>query len=107
MDDSRAGFPETETVLEVYPARAKDRGERKEERDSVRSRSGRNRRAYLGRCGGKEIVNLPVNLVCARQILHSTNLSLDKMVTVDCCWNSSGVHASGHELENGHLWTRR
>ena len=59
--------------------------------------------ANLGCCGGKEVVNLPVQILRAGQILHTANLRLNQVVTVDGGGDSGGVHASGHELKDGHL----
>ena len=64
-------------------------------------------RAYLSRGSRQEIVNLLVDSLCPLQILDTTNLSLDKMVTVDSGRHSGRVHARGHELEDGHLVSAR
>lgn len=53
--------------------------------------------------GRQEVVDLLVDVVGAGQILLTTDLSLDKMVTVDGGGSSNGGQACGHELENGHL----
>jgi hypothetical protein len=57
----------------------------------------------LGSSGGKEVVDLLVNLVGTSQILVTTNLGLNQVVTVDGGGGLDRVHTSGHELENGHL----
>lgn len=53
--------------------------------------------------GGKEVVDFLVDLIGAGQILLTTNLCLDKMVTVDGGGCSNRGQASGHELEDSHL----
>lgn len=53
--------------------------------------------------GGEEVVDLLVDLVGAGQILGAADLGLDEMVAVDSGRGGHGGHASGHELEDGHL----
>lgn len=57
----------------------------------------------LGASGGQEVVDLLVDVLSTGKILLTTNLSLNQVVTVDGGGGSDGGHASGHELENGHL----
>ena len=58
---------------------------------------------HLGGSSRQEVVNFPVDVYGALQVLDAADLGLDKMVTVNGGRNSSSVHACGHELENGHL----
>jgi hypothetical protein len=57
----------------------------------------------LGGRGGKEVVDLLVDLVSAGKILLTSNLGLNQVVTVDGGGSLDAVHASGHELQNSHL----
>lgn len=57
----------------------------------------------LGAGGGKEVVDLLVDVDGTVKILGATDLGLDQMVTVDGGRVSDGGHAGGHELEDGHL----
>jgi hypothetical protein len=57
----------------------------------------------LGARCRQEVVDFLVDVLSAGQILLSTDLSLDKMVTVDGGGSSNGGHASRHELEDSHL----
>lgn len=57
----------------------------------------------LGARGGKEVVDLLVDLVGTSKILVSTDLGLDQVVTVDSGRSSHGGHTSRHELQDGHL----
>jgi hypothetical protein len=57
----------------------------------------------LGGSGGKEVVDLLVDVVGTGQILLTTNLGLNQVVTVDGGGGLDGGHASGHELEDSHL----
>jgi hypothetical protein len=57
----------------------------------------------LGSSGGKEVVDLLVDLVGTSKILVTTNLGLNQVVTVDCGGSLDRIHASGHELEDSHL----
>lgn len=52
---------------------------------------------------GQEVIDFPVDVVGASQILRTANLSLDKMVAVHSGRGSDGRHASRHELQDGHL----
>jgi hypothetical protein len=58
---------------------------------------------HLGRGSGEEVIDLLVEIDSAGKVLFTANLRLDKVVTVDGGRNSRGVHARGHELEEGHL----
>jgi hypothetical protein len=101
MDDARAGLPETETVLKCGKE-----GEHKRDRPQKRAREWNDKAddvTYLGRCCRQEVVDLLVQANCPRKILHTADLSLDKMVAVDGGWDGGSVHASGHELEKRHL----
>jgi hypothetical protein len=53
--------------------------------------------------GGKEVVDLLVDVDGAGQILLVANLGLDEMVAVDGGGSGHRGHAGGHELEDGHL----
>ena len=90
VDDTGAGFPETNAIL--VPGRDKQLGAHQTEPGT--DLSGR---------GGKEVVNLLVDVNGTGKILDTANLRLDKMVAVDCGRNSRSRKASGHELEDGHL----
>ncbi|KAI6755925.1 hypothetical protein HG531_005031 [Fusarium graminearum] len=57
----------------------------------------------LGTGSGKEVVNLLVDVNSASKILGTTDLSLNQVVTVDSGGVGNLVHASRHELEDGHL----
>lgn len=57
----------------------------------------------LGSGGGKEIVDLLVDVNGTGQILGAADLSLNQMVTVDGGGGGNRGHTSRHELENGHL----
>lgn len=57
----------------------------------------------LGGRGGKEVVDLLVDVVGTSKILLTSNLGLNQVVTVDGGGGLDAVHASGHELKNGHL----
>lgn len=57
----------------------------------------------LGAGGGKEVVDLLVDVDSALEILLTTNLGLNQVVAVDGGGIGNGGHASGHELEDGHL----
>ncbi|KAI6748464.1 hypothetical protein HG530_015500 [Fusarium avenaceum] len=57
----------------------------------------------LGTSSRKEVVNLLVNVNSAGKILSTTDLGLNQVVTVDSGGVGNLVHASGHELEDGHL----
>jgi ABC-type transporter Mla MlaB component len=57
----------------------------------------------LGTGSREEVVNLLVDVNSTSKILSTTNLSLNQVVTVDSSRVGNLVHASGHELENGHL----
>ena len=57
----------------------------------------------LGSGGGQEVVDLLVNVVGTSQILLTTNLGLNQVVTVDSGRSLNGGHAGGHELEDSHL----
>lgn len=57
----------------------------------------------LGAGGGKEVVDLLVDVDSALEILLTTNLGLNQVVAVDGGGVGNGGHASGHELEDGHL----
>lgn len=57
----------------------------------------------LGSSGGKKVVDLLVDLIGTSQILFTSNLSLNQVVTVDGGRGSDGRHASRHELKDGHL----
>ena len=63
--------------------------------------------ANLGCCGGKEVVDLLVEVLCARQVLNTANLGLNQVVTVHGRGDSGCVHASRHELEESHLYILR
>ena len=90
VNDTRTGSPEAHTVLNTFTVKKTDAYEYK-------------MHTYLSRGSCQKVVNLLVKILRALQILHTTGLSFDKMVTVDSGGNSSGVHAGRHELENGHL----
>lgn len=60
-------------------------------------------KTVLGGCGGQKVVDFPVDVNGTGQILNTADLSLDEMVAVDSGGDGSGVHTSGHELEEGHL----
>jgi hypothetical protein len=55
-----------------------------------------------GRC--QEIIHFLVNVDGTRQILDTTHLSLDQVVTVDSRGDSSSVHTRRHELQERHLY---
>jgi hypothetical protein len=57
----------------------------------------------LGSGGGKEVVDLLVDVVGTSKILLTSNLGLNQVVTVDGGGGLDAVHASGHELQNSHL----
>lgn len=57
----------------------------------------------LGASRGQEVVDLLVDIDSASQILGATGLGLNQMITVDGGRVGDGVHAGGHELEDGHL----
>lgn len=57
----------------------------------------------LGAGGGKEVVDLLVDVDSALEILLTTNLGLNQVVAVDGGGVGNGGHASRHELEDGHL----
>ena len=58
---------------------------------------------HLRSSGRQKVIHLLVDVDRPLEILDTADLGLDKMVTVDGGRNGSGVHASGHELEDGHL----
>lgn len=57
----------------------------------------------LGAGGRKEVVDFLVDADGASQILAATNLGLDQVIAVHSGRVGDGVHASGHELQDGHL----
>jgi hypothetical protein len=57
----------------------------------------------LGGSGGKEVVDLLVDVVGTGKILLTANLGLNQVVTVDSGRGLDAVHASGHELQDSHL----
>lgn len=57
----------------------------------------------LGARGGKEVVNLLVDVLSSCKILLTTNLGLNQVVTVDGGGGSDRGHTCRHELQNGHL----
>lgn len=54
----------------------------------------------------QEIVNLFVNILSTAQILSTSKLGLDQMITVDSGWSLDLIHSGAHELQNGHLSSR-
>lgn len=60
-------------------------------------------KAILGGSGGKEVVDLLVDVDGTLEILDSANLGLNQVITVDGGGDSGRVHTSGHKLEQGHL----
>lgn len=59
--------------------------------------------AYLGGGGGQEVVDLSVDVVGSGQILDTTNLGLDQVITVDGGGDSSLGETGRHELKDSHL----
>jgi len=59
--------------------------------------------AVLGGRGGEEVVHLLVDVDGALEILDTTDLGLNQVVAVNGGGDGGSVHASGHELEEGHL----
>lgn len=57
----------------------------------------------LGARGAQEVVDLPVDVVGAGQVLLATDLGLNQVVTVDGGRSGDAGHAGAHELEDGHL----
>ena len=57
----------------------------------------------LGACGGQKVINFLVDALCPVQILLTTDLSFNQVITVNSRGCGNGWHASGHELKNGHL----
>jgi hypothetical protein len=57
----------------------------------------------LGTSGGKEVVDLLVDVVGTSQVLDTTDLSLNQVVAVDRGGDGSLGKTGRHELENGHL----
>lgn len=57
----------------------------------------------LGGSGGQEVVDFPVNFIGTRQVLVTTNLGLNQVVTVDGGGSGDGRHAGRHELQDCHL----
>src|ERR1700692_3927822 len=58
-------------------------------------------------CGSQEIVHLLVEINGTCQILNTTNLSFNQVITVNRGWNSCRVHACRHELQQSHLLLRQ
>lgn len=57
----------------------------------------------LGGSGGKEVVDLLVDVVGTGKILLTSNLGLNQVITVDGGGGLDTLHVGGHELQNGHL----
>jgi hypothetical protein len=51
----------------------------------------------------KEVVDLLIDVNGTSQVLDTTSLGLNEMVTVDGGRNGCSVHAGGHELQESHL----
>jgi hypothetical protein len=99
VDNTGSWLPETDTVLSQ--SEAIDSGQ------STKSNSRKNkstrRKTHLGAGRSQEVVDLLVNADSPRQVLLTTNLSLDQVVAVDRGRNGSGRQTSGHELQESHL----
>ena len=57
----------------------------------------------FGGGGSQKIVDLLVDVDSTLEILDATDLGLDQVVAVDGGGDGGGIHAGGHELEDGHL----
>ncbi|BAP71093.1 hypothetical protein CaO19.6384 [Kluyveromyces marxianus] len=57
----------------------------------------------LSGSSSQEVVNFLVDVNGSLQILFTTKLSLDQMVTVDSNWSGDFWQTSRHELQNSHL----
>ena len=60
-------------------------------------------KTVLGTGGRKEVVDLLVDVLSASQILGTTDLSLNQVITVDGGRSGDSGKTGAHELEDGHL----
>jgi hypothetical protein len=52
---------------------------------------------------GQKVINFLVDLLGTLEVLDTTHLRLNQVVTVNGSWHRCSVHASRHELQQSHL----
>ena len=91
MDDARTRFPESHIILDGKPC---------QERLRVGAHA---TESYLRGRRAQKVVNLSVNVDGTLKIGDTANLSLNQVVAVNSCWDSSPIHPGRHELQDSHL----
>jgi hypothetical protein len=58
----------------------------------------------LSGSSSQKVIDFLVDLLGTLEVLDTTHLRLNQMVTVNGSWHRCSVHASRHKLQQSHLW---